>query len=82
MSDIQERLRSIQTRRSQAAAQRTRDEIEVENAEKALSKAKAELKEEFSVVTSEDLKKVRAQLAEELESALAEAEEQLAAAGA
>ena len=82
MTDIQERLRSAQTRRSQALSQRTRDEIEVENATKALNEAKAKLKEEFAVVTGADLREARATLETDLEAAVLEVETQLAAAGA
>lgn len=82
MADIQDRLRAAQTRRSQATATRARDEVEVENAKKALDAAKAELQSEFGVVTGADLKKVQETLAEELEAAVAEIELQLDAAGA
>jgi hypothetical protein len=82
MTDIQERLRSVQTRRSQAAAQRTRDEIEEENATKALNETKEALKAEFNVVTGADLKEVREKLNTALETALTEVETQLNASGA
>jgi hypothetical protein len=82
MTDIQERLRSVQTRRSQAEAQRTRNEVEVENADKALAAAKEALVEEFQIVTSADLKAVREKLESDLEEAIAAVEKQLDAAGA
>lgn len=63
-------------------SQRTRDEIEVENATKALNEAKAKLKEEFEVVTGAELRGARARLEADLEEAVLEVETQLAAAGA
>jgi adenylyl- and sulfurtransferase ThiI len=82
MTDIEDRLRSVQTRRSQAATKRARDEVEVENAQKALDAAKKDLETEFGVVTGADLREVRAKLEAELEEAVADAEKALEEAGA
>lgn len=79
-SEAQDRLRAVQNKLSQAQSQRTRSEVERENAEASLMKVKDELKSSFSIVTSEDLKAVRSKLQADLEEAIAEAEKQLAAA--
>lgn len=82
MAEIQDRLRSAQQRLSSASAQRTRAEVEEENAQKALDQTKEALREEFGIVTSADLAKVRQELDDALTTALAEAEAQLDAAQA
>lgn len=82
MSEIEDRLRSIQARMSSAQAQRARAEVEVEHAKKARDEAKETLKNEFGVVTSDDLKSLRAELTKELEDSIAEAESALNDAGA
>jgi adenylyl- and sulfurtransferase ThiI len=81
-TDITERLRSVQTRRSQAATKRARDEVEVENAQKALDEAKKNLELEFGIKTSADLREVREKLVTELEEAVSAAEKALEEAGA
>lgn len=75
--DLQERLRRVQTLSSQATATKARAEVEKENATRTVAEVKAELQEKHGVVTSDDLKRVRAELQEELESALQEAESAL-----
>lgn len=82
MTEIEDRLRSIQTRLSSAQNSRTRHEVELENATKAREEAKTALKEQFGVVTSEDLTTVRQTLEAEVEAEAAKAEEALSAAGA
>lgn len=76
MTDIQERLRSIQTRISSVTSKRARDEVEKENAEKAVVAAKAQLAE-FGIETGDDLRRVRAELEAEIENLVTEAEAQL-----
>ena len=76
MSEIslEERLGNIQQRISQATARRAREEVEVENARASLAEAKERLKEEFGVVTSDDLRAKKTELESALQSAVEEIE--------
>jgi hypothetical protein len=80
MTDIEERLRNIQTQLSQETSRRARDEVEEENATKAVAEIRAQLESDFGVKTSADLAVVKRDLEEQLEAAVAEAEEKLAVA--
>ncbi len=81
MSEIEDRLRSIQTRHSQATAVLARSEVELEHAGERRNEAKQKLLDEFGVSTSDDLRRVREELNSEVEKQLALAEEALSSAG-
>jgi uncharacterized alpha-E superfamily protein len=82
MSEYEDRLRAASTAISQKAAQVARFEVEKENAEAATARVKASLEEDFGIKTSDDLKKVRAELEADLEKAIKEVEQALADAEA
>lgn len=82
MSEIEDRLRTIQKRHSEAVAAKTRAEIEAENATKSLLEARQALKDEFGVSTTEELQSERERLSQELVAALDEVDRLLTEAGA
>lgn len=79
---VEDQLREIRTRISQVQSQKARATVEHENAVARRDAAKKTLKEEFGVETTEDAKRVLAELQTELNDAVAAVESKLSEAGA
>lgn len=77
---LEDDLRSITTAISQKQSQKTRAEIELENATNARTKAQQLLKEEFGIETNEDAKDTLIELEAALEAEIATVQSALASA--
>lgn len=82
MADLEERLSAAQQRITSATGRKARAEVERDNAKDSLATSKKTLAEEFGIKTNEDVKRVRAELESEVESAIQEIEAALEEAGA
>jgi hypothetical protein len=78
----EDRLREIRQRISTVTATRARAQVEYENAQTRVASARADLKERFGVVTTEDAKRVQRELEEDLERQIEAVEAALTEAGA
>ena len=70
--DIETELKDIQARISSATTKRARAQVEKENAEAELAKAKKQLKEEFGVSTNDEARALLTELTEQRDAAIEE----------
>ncbi len=82
MEDLKERLAAAEQRTEAAKGRKARAEVQRDTAKTNLTAAKQALVDEFQIATSDDIRRVRAELESELETAVAEAEQALQEAGA
>ena len=82
MSTIEDQIRTARAGIAQAQTKKTRAAVELDTAKQRLADARAILKNEFGVVTTEDAKAKLAELKAALDAALEDIETALAEAGA
>lgn len=82
MASFEDRIRQYRTTASQTAAKKARAEAELSAAEDREKEARAALKSEFGVETSEEARALQAELQADLDARQAEIEQALAEAGA
>ncbi len=77
MADIEDKIREIRTRISQANARTARAQVEKEAAQKRLADATDVLKNEFGVSSIADAKALLGTMREDLQALIADAEAKL-----